>query len=401
MVNRYLKKYAPIYLVGASACNSFAMWLVAYLITTQQSLSDFGTFSLCIAISTPIYVLARQDLKSIVCTDIGMEYSIGQYAACRFIQSLLAVVLCVFAFYIYEKTFETYIKPEFMYSVVLYKFFESISDVYHGDYIRKGMPSKVATSLLIRFIALLGCISISLFLGPSILPYTLGIASLISLVSYDIRISRSPYKITYKIVSQIVKLSRYAGYTMFGLSLVGNLPRYITDIFLGSEAVATLSWILFFLTPPNILMSTVSSIYLPKIIKLYRNLKKEQVYIIYVKCVMMAFIFGLSSYVMLYIFVRSNIASINIEISSLIDNIILALLLGVSTVQFAGGLVMGGMRMHKLLLIPLITSSFMFLLFCAVLIPIFHLKGILLSILLGAFYRVVHTDSLLRRHLNK
>lgn len=399
MIKIASRDFGAVLLTAASACNSVSMWMLAYLLTTEYGLLEFGNFALCLALATPVFVLLKQDLKSIVSTDIDAEYALSQYLNCRILQSAIGIVVCFVTFYTYDFLFETTINKTYMIAIVLYKFFESVSEIYHGNSIRNRRPTAVAISLFIRFLFMTLYLGCNYWLIELPIHFSLAFATAATLIFHDLKMSDLCEKKSVSNLISIMMLSRFAGYAMFALAIQGNLPRYITDITLGPETLATLAWILYFLIPQNIMMGALSSVLLPRISSVYKKKNYEAAFKLYKSSIRMAVFFAFMSFIMFYVFVRSNLLDIGIDNLSPEFNILVLVLFCTSTMQFSGGIVLAGIRKHKLMLAPIIISAVVLLSFSTVFLNSYELKGILLAMTLSALARNIYIDQVIRKEL--
>jgi O-antigen/teichoic acid export membrane protein len=242
----------------AHLCFALAQWAMVVYLARTSGLRDAGFFSLALAIAAPIYLFFFQGLKTVRGSQ-GKSPRFGQtIILSRLINLALATVLVVLVLVLGLAGSES--SAAIGASVVCLKLAEGVCDLSYGERQRIRDFPGISLSLITRS----GIVFTGLMLGillsvePITLILSISIASLAWSLGWHCRDITSmarergrkptPRPTRRKVRAAMLFSWRHlpvGGAT--GLASLGpNLPRYLLAYFLGSEAVAIYSLLIYF-----------------------------------------------------------------------------------------------------------------------------------------------------------
>ena len=225
-------------------------WAMLVVLAKLGTPAMVGQFALALALTAPVLLFTNLQLRQIQATDARHEYPFGEYLGLRLAMTglgvLIILVLALIGGYESEMAWIILI-------VGLAKAFESISDVFYGLLQQRDRMDRMAISMMIKGVLSLMALGLGVYLTHSVLWGVVGLACIwaLILVSYDLRSGSSVLRMashpdtpapTWAVpmpIWQPAKLLRLAwlalplGVTMMLISLNINIPRYLTEHFLG------------------------------------------------------------------------------------------------------------------------------------------------------------------------
>lgn len=201
-----------------------------------------GQFGLGLALTTPVLLLSKLQLRSAIVTDVEGEYSFADYARLRLVTTLaaMAVVVCLLA-----ASGPASGTTRVVLAVALVKAIEGASDLCAGVLQKHGQWGRIAVSACIKgvtapFVLWAG---LTWFASPAV--GLLGVAGCYAVVValFESRWVRSlvagesARPLSWESVKTLLRLTLPLGVVATLLSLHVNLPRYVVSAHLGVEAL--------------------------------------------------------------------------------------------------------------------------------------------------------------------
>jgi O-antigen/teichoic acid export membrane protein len=240
-----------------SAVYSACQWGMLTVLAKLGSAEMVGQFSLGLAVTAPVIMLANLQLRTVQATDAQGEYAFGDYLGLRLLMTALALLVIAGVVLVSGYRAET---AWVVLSVGLSKAFEAVSDVFYGLFQRHERMELVARSQIVRGLLALAMLGIGVYLTGSALWGAVGLAVAwaLTLGGYDVRngvlilrvsarelpaaISRTVGLGTtlrprweMRTLGRLIWLTLPLGIVMALASLDVNIPRYFIEQHLGER----------------------------------------------------------------------------------------------------------------------------------------------------------------------
>ncbi|MCG7408999.1 oligosaccharide flippase family protein [Paenibacillus sp. ACRRX] len=218
------------------------------VLARMGSVKDVGLFSLALAISAPVFMLANLQLRGVIATDASKHHPTGAYISLRIVSSCMAllVVAGFAAVYLPDRTAAL--------AIILMgaaKFFEAISDVLYGWWQQHEKMDWSGSSLMMR-----GIVSLVVFGGTYYYAGELATALaayagswMLLLMLYDwpraVRLKGFKWRSSPVQWWGLIKQCWPLGIVMMLVSLQANVPRYLIADAYGHEALGYYSALLY------------------------------------------------------------------------------------------------------------------------------------------------------------
>ncbi|MBQ7474635.1 MAG: polysaccharide biosynthesis C-terminal domain-containing protein [Clostridia bacterium] len=271
MVGKINKK-ALIYTIG-NVAYLFALWLLTVLTTRFSGYESAGVLTLAMSLGNICTFLQMYGMRNYQASDVSRQFASGDYLRSRFFTSAASIILLAIILLFGRYPFKTSV------SIILYtlfRFFEAISDVFHGEMHRADKLDKIGVLMFAR-----GAITVILFLtgeaifrslNASLLTVAVGSAAIT--FTLDLPVYRKVVEMKSGSRSGVKKLltSCFPLLIAFLLpTLITAFPRILLEKFKGAE---TLGYYGNVSTPAVIITAVVPNIiasYMPR----YGELTKE------------------------------------------------------------------------------------------------------------------------------
>ena len=232
-------------------------WGMLIVLAKLGSPEMVGRFALALAITAPVMMFSRLNLRNVQATDARGQFRFGDYLGLRLITTSLAIIV------IATTTFAAGYRREtaaVVLVVALAKGFESLSDIFHGSLQQYERMDRIAVSLMIKGPLSLMALGTGVYLTGSVFWGTIGLlAAWASLfVCFDVPIGRGLIRSSKAMVfgreqretgitttvgptwelpklKQLAWLSMPLGIVALLLSLRTNIPRYFVELYLGER----------------------------------------------------------------------------------------------------------------------------------------------------------------------
>jgi O-antigen/teichoic acid export membrane protein len=251
---------------------ALSQWGMVIALARLGTPSALGRFTLGIAISTPILMLANLQLRSVLASDAGQGYDFHEYFGLRLVTTSLALaMICTIAFTLYS---------DFGIAVViaavgLAKSVESISDLFYGLFQLNDRLDQIGKSMIIKgVISALG-FSLGLYFGGHILWAIGGLAIgwMLLLVLFDIRRGLKLVAPSRKrSMGRRVDLARRTiplGLVTTFIALNLHMPRYFIQAVMGEEQQGAFSAVAYTTVAVILIADALGHAAIPRLARFY------------------------------------------------------------------------------------------------------------------------------------
>ena len=297
-----------------------AQWGMLVVLAKLGSPEMVGQFTLGLAITAPIILLANLQLRQIQTTDVNRKYQFGDYLGLR----LLCVSLAAVAILIVTLVAGYRLQTSLVILVIgLSKILESISDLFHGLFQYHERMDRIAISLMIKGPLSLLLLGIGIKLTGTVLGGSIGlaIAWILVLIFYDIPNATAIFKDSASLECQeraeildrdrsllprfklkdlrsLVGLSLPLGFVMMLISLNANIPRYFIEHYLGESELGIFSALSYLMVAGNIVIGALGQSASPRLAKYYAAGNKQDFKNLFFKTIWIGALLGGISIVM-------------------------------------------------------------------------------------------------------
>src|ERR1700722_8046734 len=131
----------------SALANAACQWLVVVAIARLGTAALLGQYSLALAISGPVVMFARLNMRAVLATDAANSYKFQEYFSARLILSALGFFFVIVYGLAQAADVTTYLV---LIGVALYKAVESLSDIIFGLHQRRKRFSAIGISTLVH-----------------------------------------------------------------------------------------------------------------------------------------------------------------------------------------------------------------------------------------------------------
>jgi O-antigen/teichoic acid export membrane protein len=274
-----------------------AQWGMLVVLAKLGSPEMVGQFTLGLAVTAPIILLANLQLRQIQTTDVERKYQFGDYLGLRLICLSLSVVAILIITLVAGYRGETSLV---ILAIGLSKIIESISDLFYGLFQYHERMDRIAISLMIKGPLSLLLLGIGVKLTGNVLGGSIGLVIVwaLVLIFYDLPNGASILRTsallqnreTAETSSQnlllqprfnlvdlrsLVELSLPLGLVMMLLSINANIPRYFIEHYLGERELGIFSALSYLMVAGNIVVSALGQSASPRLAKYYAAGKSQ------------------------------------------------------------------------------------------------------------------------------
>lgn len=266
---------------AANVVYAVCQWFILVLLTKLLSLSDVGVFSLGLALTAPVIMLANLQLRPLQATDVTGRSTLADYLQLRLITTFLALIVIVLL-----AGFQTHIAGAgiVIVSIGVSKAVEALSDVLHGAWQQNEQMVAIARSMILKGIlsVLLVGWAAWIFATPVAAAFGLAASSILTLVLYDapttgrIRGALRPVlrMLLRRPSVRVLDLAWLAfplGVVQGLASLSANVPRYFLERFSGPAELGVFSALVSLIVVGQTVVSALGNVISPTLARCYSN----------------------------------------------------------------------------------------------------------------------------------
>jgi O-antigen/teichoic acid export membrane protein len=276
------------WMLGGNLFYALCQWAMIIVLAKLTNPLSVGQFSLGLAISTPVLMLANLQLRVVQATDVQRAYRFGDYLGLRTLTTSLAfaVIVVIAALISHEpKTMLVVI------AVAIAKSTESISDCFYGLFQLHDHLDQTGTSLMIRGALSIVGMGAALYFTRDVLygVIAMAVAWLTSLLLFDVRRGRrfvlssaantcrswldtwKPLRPRYNFARQwtLTRIAFPLGIVMTLGSLNLNVPRYFVQSAMGETELGVFSTMAYTMTAIGTVIDAMVRAAVPKLARYY------------------------------------------------------------------------------------------------------------------------------------
>lgn len=247
-------------------------WGILVLLARLGNPEAVGQFSLGLAVTAPVMLLASLQLRAVQATDAKLQFHFGDYAGLRIIMTALAaLVICIISGALYRGATAATIA-----AFALSKGIESFSDVFYGQWQQRERMDLIAKSLMLRGGLGLTAVAVSFAIFHTIwgvvcfmsaawavvfvffdLPHGIGIAR-------QMRQSIMPRFSAIR-MKQLFRISLPLGIVTMLISFNSNVPRYMISHFRGERELGIFSALSYILLGGTMIVNALGQSATPRL----------------------------------------------------------------------------------------------------------------------------------------
>ena len=256
-------------------------WGMLVVLAKLGSREIVGQFTLGLAVTAPVLMLANLQLRAVQVTDARHEYRFGDYLGLRLMTTGLALLVIILITVVAGYRWETSL---IILVVGLAKAVESVSDVFYGLLQQHERMDRIALSMMIKGPLSLLLLGIGVYLTGKVLWGVVGLAVAWSvvLVGFDIRSGAlmlgsisNPIATALrprwqmKTLRKLVWVALPLGFVMMLLSLNTNIPNYLIERHLGERELGVFAAIAYLMVAGSMVVSALGESASPRLAKYY------------------------------------------------------------------------------------------------------------------------------------
>jgi O-antigen/teichoic acid export membrane protein len=251
-------------------------WGMLVVLAKLGSREIVGQFTLGLAVTAPVLMLANLQLRAVQVTDARHQYGFGDYLGLRLITTGLALLVILLITVVAGYRWETSL---IILVVGLAKAVESVSDVFYGLLQQHERMDRIALSMMIKGPLSLLLLGIGVYLTGKVLWGVVGLAVAWSvvLVGFDIRSGALMLNASanlrprwqMKTLRKLVWVALPLGFVMMLLSLNTNIPNYLIERHLGERELGVFAAIAYLMVAGSMVVSALGESASPRLAKYY------------------------------------------------------------------------------------------------------------------------------------
>lgn len=386
-----MRRNFQVTFIGNSAFSA-SQWLLVVLIARLGSVERVGEYSLGLAITAPLMLLAGLQLRGVQATDAKESFSFREYLRLRLVTTVAALGAIAVIAALSRGDAETRMAIGL---VGLTKAIESISDIYYGHFQQHEQMGQISSSLLLRGAAGLLAVAAGFYLMNSLNAALLLMAAAwaIVLVLHDIPLARrlvgdvGPKRLATIEKARLLQLARLAaplGAVTALVSLNANIPRYFLAA-AGKFELGVFAAVGYLLIAGLVVVNALAQSANARLARYYAANDKRRFRELSMKLMLIAVALGLAAILGAYLFGAGVLAAVyGAEFRRFGNLLVLFAVVGAVSFQSAFlGVITTAMR-RFFVQVPIQAASVAIVgSSAAILVPKYHLWGAAVATLLG------------------
>jgi len=259
-----------------NAVYAAGQWAILSLFAKLGDDRMLGEYALAVAITTPLVMLSHLNLRAVLATDIGRKHRFGDYLAVRIAVTSLGLTGVIALAWAKASS------PTMAWIILtagVAQSSETVSDIYYGALQRQDCMGRIARSMILRAVLSVGVLGAVLALTRSTLASVIALAAarLAVLLLYDRHagepLDRSGLPAQWAILRSALPL----GAVLALISLNTNVPRYIIEHRLGTEALGVYAAVASFVTAGNTVVNALGQAAMPRLARSFAARNRDAV----------------------------------------------------------------------------------------------------------------------------
>jgi O-antigen/teichoic acid export membrane protein len=276
-------------------------WLLFVLLTRTGDPTGVGQFALALAVTTPIFVLANLQLRTLHVTDAQGHHEFTQYVSARVLTLIAALIAAaLIGFIAYDAA-----TARLIVVLGLARSVEAFSDTLYGAYQREEQMEAIAWSMAAKAAAGTVAFGLVLLAGGGLVAASVGLGSgyLLGILLVDRPLWKrrgfnqryswrfEPTAKTAKVIAQAAPLAL----AMFMLSLQANAPRFVIEATSGKAVLGIFAAVAQLMLPTTMLTAALGGSSLQRLAQHVAGGQAKQVDALMLRLIVMAALVGLSA----------------------------------------------------------------------------------------------------------
>lgn len=250
---------------------AISQWAIVVVIA-RGSLQDTGSYSYILALIMPVLMLSTLGLRNLLAIDED-ENSFFSYLAIRVLSTTFSLILCLLIYQILGNN-----KVDLLLFIYIFAFKSSdlIFDIIYGKYQQLEKINIISLSKLIRTIAVVSILITSTILTFDLdtMMFYLMLSSAICLIlELLILFKREKINTNINFKPSLIRDGCKLSSVLLLVMLISSMPKYYVEDKFGLIALGVFTFINQLVQSGNIIIQSVSFLYVKKISKLYKSNK--------------------------------------------------------------------------------------------------------------------------------
>ncbi|WP_204176375.1 lipopolysaccharide biosynthesis protein [Mammaliicoccus sciuri] len=257
--------------------NTLLQFIILVILSKNVGTNSVGLLTLGLAITAPILLLSRLNLRSAYSSDYKNEYSFNQYYTLRLLSTIIYIAISI----ILVKTFELDFYSEiFIILIIFWKGFESISDVIYAHFQKINSMKIIFNINLWKTILSITGFTAIIFVFKNVIYSFLFITFIHAffIVIEQNKIQKElniKIELNFKFLNLLI-LTLPLGIAHFLTSMNVNIPRYILQYLGTTEQLGVYGSLFYLITAGSYIIISINNAILPEQAKKrYQNNFKE------------------------------------------------------------------------------------------------------------------------------
>ncbi|MDW1899917.1 hypothetical protein [Vibrio sp. Vb1337] len=250
---------------------AISQWAIVVVIA-RGSLQDTGSYSYILALIMPVLMLSTLGLRNLLAIDED-ENSFFSYLAIRVLSTIFSLILCLL---IYQMLGNNKVNLLLFIYVFAFKSSDLIFDIIYGKYQQLEKINIISVSKLIRTIVVVSILITSTILTFDLdtMMFYLMLSSAICLVlEFLILFKREKINTNINFKPSLIRAGCKLSSVLLLVMLISSMPKYYVEDKFGLIALGVFTFINQLVQSGNIIIQSVSFLYVKKISKLYKSNK--------------------------------------------------------------------------------------------------------------------------------
>jgi O-antigen/teichoic acid export membrane protein len=276
---------------------ALSQWGIIMVLAKLGSPKMVGGFTLGLAVTAPIILIFDLQLRSVLATDTKEEFSFRHYLTLKGANSFIALFVLGSVIIIGGYKGQAAV---IIFLVGVAKLIESVIELHYGLFQKHERIDMIAKSLVIRGCISLLVIAILISFTNSLLIAVAGFAIswLFLLIILEVpkakrMVSLNQSSINLHSIKKLFLTSFPLGVVMMMISLYTNIPRYVIEHVIGTEAVGYFSALFYIVTAGNLVINAMGQTISPRLANYFSNEEYSNFSRLLLKFVLFGFIYGL------------------------------------------------------------------------------------------------------------
>lgn len=252
---------------------AISQWAIVVVIA-RGSLQDTGSYSYILALIMPVLMLSTLGLRNLLAIDED-ENSFFSYLAIRVLSTIFSLILCLL---IYQMLGNNKVNLLIFIYVFAFKSSDLIFDIIYGKYQQLEKINIISVSKLIRTIAVVSILITSTILTfdlDTMMFYLMLSSAICLMLELFILFKREKINTNINIKPSLIRDGCKLSSVLLLVMLISSMPKYYVEDKFGLIALGVFTFINQLVQSGNIIIQSVSFLYVKKISKLYKSNKVQ------------------------------------------------------------------------------------------------------------------------------